>query len=296
MFDRFLNNRKSVPYLMLAPFLVLFLLFKVWPILYSIVLSVHDMSGLNRGAFIGLATYGKLLQDPDFYKALINNTKYMIGTMITLIPIPLIIAVLLHSQLVKGRAVFRAIVFIPSLTSLVIAGAIFQILMHEGQGGVLNSVLQAVGLPPQKWLVSASLAMISVLIVATWRWTGINMVYFSSGLAGIQEEVYESASIDGANGFQKFIYITLPLLKPVLIFVATLNVIGGYKLFTEVYTLWRGGISPDKGGLTLAIYLYRNAFSYFRLGYASTIGLVMAIIILVLSVLQLKLTGFFNED
>lgn len=296
MIKKVLYNKKIVPWLFISPFLFFFIIFKVWPILYSAFLSLHEMKGLSGRDFVGLKNYIDLIKDSDFLKAVWNNTKYMIGTMITLIPIPLIFAVLLDSKHCKGKNIYKTILFIPTLTSLVIAAAVFKILLYQGETGIVNLLLGVIGIPPQKWLINPLLTIPSVVLIATWRWTGMNLIYFTTGLTGISKELYESASIDGANMLQRFFYITVPLLKPIIIFVATLNLIGGYKLFTEVYMLWDGGASPGKSALTLAIMMYRTAFSYFEMGYASTIGFVMALIILVLSLLQLKFTGFFKEN
>lgn len=295
-FKNLLYNKKIVPWIFITPFLLFFVVFKIWPIMYSAYLSLHEMSGLNTSTFVGLQNYYDVFSDSDFLKAVWNNTKYMIGTMITLIPIPLIFAVLLDSKHCKGKNIYKAILFIPTLTSLVIAAAVFKILLHEGETGIVNMIIGLFGFSPQKWLINPNLTIPSVILIATWRWTGMNLIYFTTGLTGISKELYESASMDGANMLQRFYYITVPLLKPIIIFVATLNLIGGYKLFTEVFMLWDGGVSPGKSALTMAVLLYRTAFSYFELGYASTIGFVMALIILVLSLIQLKFTGFFNKE
>ncbi len=296
MFKKLFYNKKIMPWVFIFPFLFIFAIFKAVPIIYAAFLSLHEVNGLVGGDFVGLKNYIRIFSDSEFYTALINNTKYMVGTMVTLIPIPLVLAVLLDSKFCKGKNIYKAILFIPALVSLVIASAVFRILLHEGDTGILNSILGWFGIGPQKWLVNPLLTIPSIILIATWRWTGVNIIYFLTGLTGINQEMYEAASIDGANVFQRFYYITIPLLKPIIVFVATLNLIGGYKLFTEVYVLWDGGNSPGQSALTLAIKLYRAAFSYFKMGYASTIGFVMAIIILIFSLIQLKLTGFFEEE
>jgi arabinosaccharide transport system permease protein len=285
-----------MPWLFIAPFLILFLIFKALPILYAAFLSLHQMQGLIGGEFVGLDNYFKILKDQEFYQALFNNTKYMIGTMLTLIPLPLVLAVLIDSKFCRGKNFYKVILFIPALVSLVIAAAIFRILLNDSGTAFLNKLLALVGVRPQKWLINPLLTIPSIILIATWRWTGVNIIYFLTGLTGINNYLYEAAEIDGANLWQKFFWITIPLLKPIIVFVATLNLIGGYQLFTEVYVLWNGGNSPGQSALTLAIKLYQTAFSYFRMGYAATIGFVMAFIILAFSLLQLKLTGFFAED
>lgn len=296
MIKKIFYNKKVTPWIFISPFLILFIIFKAVPGIYAGFLSLHKMRGLVGGEFIGLKNYIRIFNDSEFYTAFINNTKYMAGTMITLIPIPLILAVLIDSKFCKGKNIYKAILFIPALVSLVIAAAVFRILLHGGESGILNSILGWFGIGPRKWLVNPLLTIPSIILIATWRWTGVNIIYFMTGLTGINQDMYEAASIDGANVFQRFFYITIPLLKPIIVFVATLNLIGGYQLFTEVYVLWDGGNSPGQSALTLAIKLYQTAFSYFRMGYAATIGFVIAIIILIFSIIQLKLTGFFDDN
>jgi len=181
------------------------------------------------------------------------------------------------------------------LTSLVVVGAVFQIILSP-QGGLLNGVLGLFGLPARRWLAQESFSIPILVILATWRWTGINIVYFLSGLAAIPGQLYESASIDGASRPQQFFHITLPLLKPVILFVLIISIIGGYQLFVEVYTLWYFGASPADSALTIVLLLYRNAFKYFKMGYASAIGVALTGIIFFLSVLQFRLFGFFRRE
>lgn len=296
MFKKILYNKKIMPWLFIFPFIFLFFIFKLLPILYAAYLSLLEMNSLVSGDFVGIKNYLTLFKDNEFYLAFMNNTKYMLGTMLTLIPLPLIFAVLLDSKFCKGKKIYKAILFIPSLVSLVIAAAVFRLLLYEGETGIVNSLIGFFGISPKKWLVNPLLTIPSIILISTWRWTGVNIIYFVTGLTGINQELYEAAYIDGANMIQRFFYITIPLLKPIILFVAVLNLIGGYQLFTETYVLWNGGASPGQSALTLAILLYRNAFSYFKMGYASAIGFVMALIILILSLVQFKLFGFSNEN
>ncbi|MFW6046802.1 MAG: carbohydrate ABC transporter permease [Candidatus Woesearchaeota archaeon] len=296
MLDKILYNKKIAPYLFIAPFLILFIIFKIGPIIYSIGLSFFDMQGLAGAEFVGISNYIRLINDGDFWNSVFNNTKYMLGTMVTLIPIPIIFAVLLDSKKCRGKGIFRAILFLPVLTSLVVAAAVFQILFREGRVGIINSFIGLFGFSPKDWLSDPSFTLLSVLIVATWRWMGLNVVYFTTGLTGIPVQLYEAASIDGANKMQSFIYITLPLLKPIILFVMTLNIIGGYQLFAEVYTLFGSGTTtPRQSATTMALYLYRQAFSYMDMGYASTIGVAMAVIILAITLIQFKFFGTLRK-
>ena len=180
------------------------------------------------------------------------------------------------------------------MTSLVVVGAVFRLLLDE-RGGLVNAALSTIGIAPQKWLNSAALVIPSLLLLAFWRWAGINVIYFLSGLTTIPHDLYEAAEIDGATGIRRFWHITLPLLKPVIVFVLIISTIGGYQLFTEVYVLWPQGGTPGNSGLTLALALYRAAFRSFDLGYAGVLGVVMGLIIMVISLIQFKVFGFFKD-
>lgn len=289
-----LTGKKAAPYLFLLPFMVVFVLFHVYPMVYGVVISFYRFRGLQDRTFVGLANFARLFDDARFYQTFWNTTYYTVGTLLILIPIPLILAALLKSKLCKGSAFYQTMTFMPALTSLVVVGAVFRLVLME-QGGLLNNFLGLFGIAPLKWTNSAPLVIPSLLIVAFWRWTGINIIYFLSGLTTIPEELYQAAAIDGADGFKRFWYVTLPLLRPVALFVLIISTIGGYQLFTEVYVLWNQGGTPGNAGLTLALYLYRQAFSSFDLGYAAAIGVVMGVIIMILSLIQFRFFGFFRD-
>ncbi len=291
---RFFNRKNVVPYVFLTPFLVLFIAFKVWPFLSAVALSFQSLRGIGAGTWVGLDNYRMLVEDPLFVRSLSITTKYTVGTLLLLIPIPVVLAVILYNKSVKGAPVFHTIFFLPVLTSLVAAGTIFRIMMMEE--GLINAFLRFFGLPPQRWLGTAELVVPSLIIIAVWRWTGMNIVYFMSGLTNIPAELYEAAKIDGANAFRRFFHITVPLLKPVIAFVTIISLIGGYQVFVEPYILFPSGMTPGAGGLTIAYYLYRTAFGYFNMGYASAIGVVLTLIILVLSLIQFRSFGIMRED
>ncbi|MBI1877886.1 MAG: sugar ABC transporter permease [Chloroflexi bacterium] len=290
----FFHRRNVVPFVFLAPFLILFLTFRVWAVIQAMLLSFEKVQGVGSSEWIGLGNYQFLFNDPTFYKALLNTAYYTGGTLVLLIVIPLVLAALLYSGLVKRAGVFRTTLFLPVLTSLVVVGVVFRLILSPE--GLLNSWLGLAGIPPIRWLETADLAIPAMLIIATWRWTGLNMVYFSSGLANISPDLYDAAAIDGANGWQRFFYITVPQLRPITLFVMTLTLIGGFQLFVEPSVLWSGGASPGQGGLSIVVFLYRTAFTSFNLGYASTIGVVLALIIMILSLAQLRLFGFFKKE
>lgn len=290
----FFYSRKVAPWVFLAPFLILFFVFKVFPVILAVMMSFQKIQGINTGEFNGISNYTALTSNVRFGVALQNTTLYTIGTLIVLIPIPLIIAVLLDSGRVAKPTVFRTILFLPALTSLVVVGTVFRAVLNPT--GLLNSGLVMFGIEPKRWLEVADLAIPSLVLLATWRWTGINIIYFSSGLVNISKELYEAAAIDGANAFQMFWKITLPLLRPTTFFVVVLSIIGGFQVFVEPYILYPGGQSPGDGGLSLAYLIYRTAFNSFNLGSAAAMGVILALIIFILSLIQFRFFSVFQRE
>lgn len=280
----------------LAPFLIVFLVFRVWPIFSAVTVSFQEIPSIGQSEWVGLANYQQLAQDERFHDALRNTTLYTVGTLLLLIPIPLILAAMLHSGSVAAPGAFRTILFLPLLAGLVVVGVVFQLILTRS--GILNAGLGLFGIPPLAWLETPALALPSLFLVAVWRWTGINIVYFSTGLATIPNDLYESAAIDGASGIRRFFHISVPLSKPIILFVSVLTLIGGFQLFVEPFILWAqsGGVGPNRAGMSIVVLLYRTAFTSFRLGYASAIGVVLALIIMVVAVIQLRAFGFFRRD
>lgn len=286
--------RKIVPFVFLAPFLGMFTVFRVWPIISAFYLSFQEVKGIGTSKFVGINNYIALLGDRRFVSSFLTTSYYTIATLLTLIPIPLLLAVLLFQRRTPGKEVFRTFIFLPSLTSLVVVGTVFRLILAD-TGGLANSFLGLFGVAPLRWLLVPSLAVPSLAILALWRWTGMNIVYFSSGLTTIPTEIYEAAKIDGAQSLALFRYITLPMIKPIIVFVITISVIGGYQVFVEPYILYPGGRTPGEAGLTVAVYLYRTAFRNFNMGYAAAIGVALAVIIFAVSLVQFQFSGFFKK-
>ncbi|ANY68277.1 arabinose transporter permease [Paenibacillus sp. BIHB 4019] len=291
---RRMNSQKLAPYLFILPFIVSFLLFFSYPLIHAVIMSFQQVLP-GDVKFIGLANYRKLWNS-DFYQALWNNSRYVFWTLLVLIPLPLTLAALLNSSIMRAKNFFRASLFIPALTSIVVAGIIFRLIFSELDGAIMNSFISLFGLSSQKWLLSPSLSMFALVVLATWRWAGINMLYFLSALQGIPRELYESADMDGAGTLSKFFKITIPLLKPITIYVFTITIYGGYAMFTESFMLWGSRGSPQNIGLTMVGYIYQQGFQYFDLGFGSTIGITLLGITLVVSVIQLNLLGFFKKE
>lgn len=289
------RSKRIVPFVFLAPFLLLFLLFRLWPIISAFWLSFQQLKGIGAQKYIGFANYGYLLSDKKFLFSLKVTSYFTIGALVLLTIIPLFLAVLLFSKETPFRNVYRTILFLPGLTSLVVVGTVFRLILAD-HGGLLNNFLENFGVSPVKWLLTAELTVPSLIIIALWRWTGMNIIYFSSGLSSIPPDVYEAAKIDGAERFTLFRYITLPLLKPIIIFVVTISIIGGYQVFVEPYVLYSAGRTPGDSGLTTVLYVYRLAFRNFNMGYASAVGVILAAIIFIVSLVQFTFSGFFKRS
>ncbi|XID95565.1 carbohydrate ABC transporter permease [Paenibacillaceae bacterium WGS1546] len=289
-----INSQRLAPYWFVAPFIVSFLLFFSYPLVQAFVMSFQSVLPDNV-TFVGLDNYRKLHND-SFYKALYNNFRYTVYTIAVLIPVPLVLAVFLNSKLTRARNLFRSALFLPALTSVAVAAIIFRLIFSELDGALMNSLIGLFGLPAQKWLLHSSLSMFALVVLASWRWAGINVLYFLSALQNIPKELYESAEIDGAGAIKKFFKITLPMLKPITIYVLTISIYGGFAMFTESYMLWGSRGSPQDIGLTMVGYIYQQGFQYFDLGFGSTIGLVLLVLTLGVSMLQLKIMGLFGKE
>lgn len=291
---RLANSQKLAPYLFVLPFIISFLLFFAYPLINAIIMSFQSVLP-GEVTFVGLDNYRELW-NTDFSDALYNSSRYTLFTLILLIPIPLLLAVLLNSKRMPLSNFFRSTLFIPALTSVVVAGVIFRLIFGELDGALMNSLLHTFGLSSQRWLYSSSLSMFALLVLASWRWIGINMLYFLSALQSIPSDLYEAAEIDGAGRGTKLLRITVPLLKPITIYVLTISIYGGYAMFTESYMLWAGKPSPQNIGLTIVGYIYQQGFQYFNLGFGSAIGITLLGITLAVSLLQLTLTGMFKKE
>ncbi|UUZ96434.1 sugar ABC transporter permease [Paenibacillus sp. P25] len=294
LMNRFLYSSKVAPYVFVLPFVLSFLIFFAYPVFTTIQMSFQEVLP-GQTHYIGLENYKKLWSD-SFLTALLNSDRYTIWTILVLIPLPLVLAVFLNSKLMKWSSFFRSALFIPSLTSVVVAGTVFRLVFGDLDDAVMNSFRHLLGLPTLNWLANSSAAMFVLVILATWRYTGVNIIYFLSALQSIPQELYESASIDGANTWRRFWKITLPLLKPVTIYVITISIYGGYSMFTESFILWNGNRSPNDIGLTMIGLLYREGIEKNNLGLGSAIGIALLALTMVLNVIQLKSFGLFKKE
>ncbi|WP_404330147.1 carbohydrate ABC transporter permease [Mesobacillus maritimus] len=289
---KFLNSKKVVPYIFVLPFIVSFAILTLYPTIQAIIMSFQRILP-GQIEFIGLQNYQRIL-NPAFYKALTNSTVYMLLTVLILVTIPIILAMLLDSKLVRFKTFFRSALFIPALTSIVVAGVIFRLVSSESEFAILNQIIGFFGFEAISWQFNAWSGMLLMVFMAAWRWMGVNVLYFLAGLQSIPKELYESAEMDGANMFHKFRHVTLPFLKPIIIFVTTISIIGGFRVFEESYVIWEGN-SPGNIGLTLVGLLYQQGIQQNDMGFGAAIGVVLLLLIFVVSIIYLLLTGAFKR-
>jgi len=283
------NQRQISPYLFVAPFFIIFLVFGLYPIVYSFVLSFYKGFGFEQKAFFGLGNYIHLFQDPRYGKAVLNTTKYAAGSVFILAPLALLVALAINSAYVRWKGFYRTGLFFPVITSSVVIAIIFARVFDQ-QYGLLNVALGWFGIPQTGWLTDANVVMNSFILMGIWTWLGINTLYWLAGLNGINKEFYEAAAIDGANKWDSFVHITLPMLRPIMLFVVIQAIVGSYNLFEGPFLLTSGG--PADGSLTMTLYIYTQGFQNFNVGYASAIAYSMTVILLILSVVNIRLFGW----
>ncbi|MBS2968218.1 sugar ABC transporter permease [Metabacillus sp. KIGAM252] len=278
---------KNFPYILIAPTVILFCLFTVYPVISSFIMSFQKSDGAGM-AFVGLENYVRLFRDPLFLTALKNTFFILIIQVPIQLFLALILAAALNSKLVKMKAFFRISYFMPAITALVAYSIVFMIMLDENYG-IINYFLSLLGMEKVGWLTSTTWSKVALMIAITWRWTGYNMVIYLAGLQNVSESLYEAASIDGAGRIRQFFYITIPQLRPIILFTFVLSTIGTLQLFDEPFILTEGG--PNNSTLTISLYLYQNGFKYFDFGYASAIAYVLVIMIAILSWIQMKVAG-----
>lgn len=279
-------NVKTAPYYFLAPAVIVFAVFMIYPIIHSFVLSFQSFEG-GKYEFIGLRNYIRLFKDPIFWSSIGNTLIYLVIQVPVMIFLSLLLAVLIEQRYLRGRAFFRMSIFLPTITALVAYSIIFKLLFNTDYGFV-NFLLSLLGIEKVDWLNTTWGARLTIILGITWRWTGYNMVIMIAGLNAIPEDLYESAELDGATSFDKFRYITVPMMKSIILFVSITSTIGTLHLFDESLILTNGG--PDNATISIGHYLYNSGFRYFKFGYAAAISYVLVFIIALLSFIQFKVT------
>ena len=266
------------------PALVLLGLFMVYPILWSLWMSFHTGKGMNL-KFGGLANICRLTQDPICLRALTNTMIFLVIQVPIMIGLALLLAVALNNPRLRGRAIFRTAIFLPCVTSLVAYSVLFKSMFATD--GVVNDALMALHLvgAPIPWLADPFWAKVVIILAITWRWTGYNMVFYLAALQNIDPSIYEAAKIDGVPSRARFLKLTIPMLKPVILFTTVISTIGTLQLFDEVNNITQGG--PSDATLTLSLYIYNLTFKFMpSFGYAATVSYVIVALVAVLTWLQ----------
>jgi len=276
------------PYLFISPFYILFLIFGVYPILFSFYLSFTEWKGLGPIKFVGLRNFELLLKDKIFWQSMTNGVILFFMYVPILTFLALVLAVILNSKRVRGFRFFRTLLFIPYIMNIVAAGFTFRLLLDQ-KYGLVNVLLGMFHIPPVPWLESIWGGRVSLCLLVIWAWLGYNMVIMLAGLQTIPGELTEAALIDGASPIQAFFYITIPLMRPVILFSVVLSTMGSFNLFSEIYNLTGGG--PINATLTPVIVIFDQAFGNFRLGYASAMSYLYFLILFVLTLLQFRYFG-----
>jgi len=286
--DSIVNIRRLTPYLFLLPALVVLGLTVFWPALQAFYLSFtqYEYDLTQTPQWVGLANFRRLWSDAVFWKTMGNTLLYLLGVVPILVVAPLGLALLVNQKL-RGINWFRASFYTPVVISMVVAGIAWRWLYAEN--GLFNQFLAQLGLKDGiPWLTSPNWAIFSVMAVTVWKGLGYYMVIYLAGLQSIPAELYEAAAIDGSDGYSKHWDITVPLMRPYLFLVTVISAISATKVFEEVYIMTQGG--PRNSSKTVVYYLYEQAFSDLEISYACTIGLVLFLVILGLSILNLKLS------
>lgn len=290
---KLLHNTKVIPYFFVLPALIIFTMFFLFPLINSFIMSFQSVNFGTR-EFIGLENYKSLI-NPTFMTAVKNSFIYMVLTLIVLIPVPFGLAVMLNSKFLKGAEVFKSVLFLPALTSTVVIAIVFKFMFGELDYSQMNIFASMFGAEPTKWLSNSVFVMPILVLLATWKWLGVNMLYFISGIKSIPEEINEAAELDGVSSWQRLIYITIPMVKPITIYVLTISIYAGLAMFTETMLVY-GLNSPNNMALTIVGYLYKVGIQSNDLGLASAIGAFLLLFALAINLIQLVFTGFFKED
>lgn len=284
-------NRKA--WLFVIPSIVLIVAFVFYPMVQAFITSLQGGMG-NNLTFVGLDNYKRLLTDSTFRKALFNTVLYLIIQVPIMIILALVISAMLNDKRLKARGFFRTAIFLPCVTSLVAYSIVFKSLFATD--GFVNAFLMNINViaEPISWITHPVWAKVLIIIAITWRWTGYNMVFYLAGMQSIDDSIYEAADIDGASAFVKFKTITLPLLKPIILFTTINSTIGTLQLFDEVVNITGGG--PANATVTISQYIYNLLFKYSpNFGYAAAVSYVILFLIVILSFIQLKAGGDKNE-
>ena len=281
--------RHGWPLLFISPFFVLFAVFSLYPIAFSAWLSLHDWSLIGPARWVGLDNYHALLHDTLFWQSMLNAALLFLIYVPAMTFLALVLAALLNSRYVRLEGLWRTLIFLPYIMSGTVAAAFTFQLLLDGNAGYANRLLSFIGVSPVSWLGSTWWARISVGLLVLWAWLGYNMLIMLAGLLAIPPELSEAARVDGAGPVRIFFRITVPLLRPVILFSVTLSIIGTFSLFTEPLLLTNGG--PANATTTPVIQIWQNTFSFLRVGYSAAMSWVYFAVIVVMALTQFFLVS-----
>ncbi len=277
-------KKYKAPYLFILPFFILFFVFQLIPTIWTVYISLTNWKGIGSPEFCGFGNYQKMMVDDMFWESLGNTVVYWLSGLVLIICCALLIACLLNSRYLQKdsvRSFFKTATFLPNICAAIAMGLIFRMLFDENVG-LINEVISMVGGSKIPWLTSTTYSKIPVIILNVWRYTPWFTMILLSGLLNISKDYYEAATVDGANAAQQFWFITLPSLKNILFFCSVTLTVDMWKLFNESYIL----PGPGTSNSSLFQYMYESGFNVFNMGYASAIGVVLILILMVLSIIQ----------
>lgn len=291
-------QHRYAPYLFVSPFVLIFLVFGLFPIVKSVILSLHMTNGPKDQVFVGLDNYRFLFHDNDFRIAVINTATFAFWSVFLQLPMSLGLAMLLSAKWLKGREWLRLAFFSPHLVGQVFVAVLFTVLYLPQFGLVNQGIHGLIARIPQdiKWLGDPNLVMPAIVLAALWMYVGFNMIYFLAALQAVDQELYEAAEVDGAGAWSKFRAVTMPGIKPVAVFVLVTATIGSFQLFELPWVLLGQQTGPNKSGLTIVMHLYKQGYVTGDLGYASAIGWTLALGILMISLAQMRATGAWKAE
>lgn len=288
------EKRSKYAYLYIAPFFIVFLVFSLFPILYSFVLSFCDMDALSgRLSYIGLRNYQRMIESGYFFQSIGNTVLIWIMSIIPQLTIAFILALILSNKWFRGRFLLRNIYYFPNLVTPVTIGLLFGA-MFSYPGGAINNIISALGLEAVDFQNNQMLARVVIAIAICWKNFGFNIIYFTAGINSISEDVLEAAQVDGASNWQKTTKITLPLMRPILIYVLVTSIIGGLQIFDESHLVFKS--VPGDATVTMVKYLYDSAFMRFQFGYAAAVAYGIFVIIAIASLFSLLVTREKKDD
>ncbi len=276
------GKHKLLPYLLVSPYLILTAVFVVFPVLFCFFLTFHKWNIISSMKFIGINNYTRLFHDRLFWKAILNTLKFLLLHIPLQLVVSLSLAYLLN-QKIKAASFFRGSFFMPVIVSGVVVTILWQQLLGY-DFGLINRLLQWLGFAKVGWLTSPNVAIYSIAVMATWKNVGLYVILFLTGLQTVPTQYYEAAKMEGASNWQQFYHITLPMINPTVFMVVVLSTIGGFSLFIEPYVMTGGG--PLNTTLSAVLYIYKQAFEYYNMGYSATLGFFYALIIMLVVIIQ----------